>query len=36
VPVCLLYELGILLCLCSPKRPDFELEESESEELIEL
>ena len=35
-PMCLLYELGILLCLWSPKRPTFELEESESEELIEV
>ena len=36
VPMCLLYELGIMLCLWAPKRPTFEFEESESEELIEV
>jgi sec-independent protein translocase protein TatC len=36
VPMSLLYELGILMCLWAPKRPTFDFEESESEELIEV
>jgi sec-independent protein translocase protein TatC len=36
VPMSLLYELGILLCIMSPKRPTFDLEVPESEELIEV
>jgi sec-independent protein translocase protein TatC len=34
VPMCLLYELGIGLCVYSPRPPAFE--ESESDELIEV
>ena len=36
VPISLLYELGIIMCWYAPKRPTFDMEESESEELIEV
>jgi sec-independent protein translocase protein TatC len=36
VPMCLLYELGILMCVLSPKRPTFDGDEAESQELIEV
>jgi sec-independent protein translocase protein TatC len=36
VPMSLLYEMGILMCILSPKRPTFDLDVPESEELIEV
>jgi sec-independent protein translocase protein TatC len=36
LPLCVLYELGILWCVLSPKRPTFDLDVPESEELIEV
>jgi sec-independent protein translocase protein TatC len=36
VPMCLLYELGILLCIFSPRPPAPDWETSESEEMIEV
>ena len=36
LPMCLLYELGIWMCLFSPRAPQEEWETSESEEMIEV
>jgi sec-independent protein translocase protein TatC len=36
VPMCLLYELGIWLCVFSPRAPEEEWEASESEEMVEV
>jgi sec-independent protein translocase protein TatC len=36
VPMFLLYELGILLCLWAPKRPELDIEVPESEEMVEV
>jgi sec-independent protein translocase protein TatC len=35
-PMCLLYELGILLCYWSPRKPALEIEVPESEEMVEV
>jgi hypothetical protein len=32
----LLYELGILMCVMLPKRPAFDMDVPESDELIEV
>jgi hypothetical protein len=32
----LLYELGIIFCKLAPQRPTFDMDFSESEELIEV
>jgi sec-independent protein translocase protein TatC len=36
VPMCALYELGILLCRWSPRQPSLDLEVPESEETVEV
>jgi len=36
LPMCLLYELGIWLCRWMPRRPSFELEVPEGEEMVEV
>jgi sec-independent protein translocase protein TatC len=36
VPMCLLYELGIWLCVWTPQRPGLEIEVPESEEMVEV
>jgi sec-independent protein translocase protein TatC len=36
LPMILLYELGIWLCLWTPKRPELEIEVPESEEMVEV
>lgn len=36
VPMTLLYELGILLCVMSPRRPVFELDVPEPEDTVEV
>jgi sec-independent protein translocase protein TatC len=36
IPMSLLYELGILICQYAPKRPTFDMDVPESEELIEV
>jgi sec-independent protein translocase protein TatC len=36
IPMCLLYELGIWLCVWVPRRPELEMEVPESEEMIEV
>jgi len=36
VPMSLLYEFGILLCLMSPREPWMEMEPEESEEMVEV
>src|SRR5207253_11405223 len=36
VPMSMLYELGIGLCLFSPKKPELDLDVPESEEMVEV
>jgi sec-independent protein translocase protein TatC len=36
VPMCLLYELGIWLCMWTPRRPELEIEVPESGEMVEV
>ncbi|HYV38765.1 MAG TPA: twin-arginine translocase subunit TatC [Gemmataceae bacterium] len=36
VPMCLLYELGIGMCVMSPRQPTFDIDVPDSEELIEV
>ena len=36
LPMCLLYELGILLCLLSPRQPPLEVEVPEPEDMVEV
>jgi sec-independent protein translocase protein TatC len=36
IPMCLLYELGIWLCLWVPRRPELDIEVPESEEMVEV
>ncbi len=36
VPMCMLYELGILVCVFLPKPPAFDADASETDELIEV
>jgi sec-independent protein translocase protein TatC len=36
VPMCLLYELGIILCKLSPRQPGLDVEVPESDELVEV
>jgi sec-independent protein translocase protein TatC len=36
VPMCLLYELGIWLCLLSPRPPSLDVEVPEPEDMVEV
>jgi sec-independent protein translocase protein TatC len=36
MPMCGLYELGIWLCLLSPRRPDLDIDVPDSEEVVEV
>jgi sec-independent protein translocase protein TatC len=36
VPMCFLYELGIWMCLWTPRRPELEIEVPEGEEMVEV
>ena len=36
VPMCLFYEIGILLCKLSPRRPLLDFDDPESDEMIEV
>jgi Sec-independent protein secretion pathway component TatC len=36
VPLCLLYELGILLCALQPKAPFEDEDATQSEEMVEV
>ena len=36
VPMCLLYEMGIWLCMFAPREPREEWETSDSEEIVEV
>jgi sec-independent protein translocase protein TatC len=36
IPMCLLYELGIWLCVWVPKRPELDIEVPDAEEMVEV
>jgi Sec-independent protein secretion pathway component TatC len=36
VPMCLLYELGIVLCKYKKKPNEFEIEQPDSQEMVEV